>query len=302
MNTSKPVDPSDLFSAKDLVIVITGGGSGIGLAYATALANSGASKVFLLSRRLEPLEAAAKAINPSIVHPIQCDVTSPDSIASAVKVVESQVSHVDVLINNAGIIGPDHNQVNKAQSIREVQQVLQSDWAKWDTTWQTNTSAVVGVSAAFLHLLDKGNKRRGWVQGKRETQKRDGSASYDAHDQRTSQIITVASIAAFNRKITAGLAYTASKAGAVMLGKSMSHFLAPWGIRSNIICPGRFPSDMTAGGATVFPVNEIPAGTQGEYEDMAGLILFMVGKSGAYHNGSVQVIDGGRLSVMPATY
>lgn len=59
---------------------------------------------------------------------------------------------------------------------------------------------------------------------------------------------------------------------------------------------------MTAGGKTIFPVSEVPAGTQGSYEDMASLILFMVGKSGTYHNGNVQVIDGGRLSVMPATY
>lgn len=59
---------------------------------------------------------------------------------------------------------------------------------------------------------------------------------------------------------------------------------------------------MTAGGPVEFPVNKVPAGTSGQYSDMAGLILFLVGKSGAYHNGSVQVIDGGRLSVMPATY
>lgn len=258
MDTSKAIDPSDLFSAKDLVIAITGGGSGewkallfvclaslahnltgIGLAYATALAKSGAAKVFLMSRRLEPLEAAAKAIDPSIVKPIQCDVTSPDSIAAAIKKIEAETSYVDVLINNAGIVGPEHTSVKKAQSISEVQQILQKDWSKWDTTWQTNTSAVVGVSAAFLHLLDEGNNRRGWVQGKREKQERAQGAEYDVTDQRTSQIITVASIAAFNREITAGLAYTASKAGAVMLGKSMSTFLAPWGIRSNVICPGR---------------------------------------------------------------
>lgn len=59
---------------------------------------------------------------------------------------------------------------------------------------------------------------------------------------------------------------------------------------------------MTAGGPTVFPITQVPSGTSGEYSDMAGLILFLVGKSGAYHNGNVQVIDGGRLSVMPATY
>lgn len=212
---------------------------GIGLAYATALANSGASKVFLLSRRLEPIESAAKAIDPTVVKPIQCDVTSPDSIAAAVKKIEGETSYIDVLINNAGILGPNHNAVNKAETIAEVQSILQQDWSLWDKTWQTNTSAVVGVSAAFLHLLDAGNRRRGWIEGKREVQQRAQGAEYDHSDQRTSQIITVASIAAFNREITAGLAYTASKAGAVMLGKSLSHFLAPWGIRSNIICPGR---------------------------------------------------------------
>lgn len=213
--------------------------TGIGLAFATALAKSQASTVFLLGRRLPALQAAADSINPEIIVPIQCDVTSPSSIASAVKTIESKVSHVDVLINNAGIIGPDHTAVSKAGSITELQSILQNDWDSWDKTWQTNTSAVIGVSAAFLHLLDEGNKRRGWVQGKREVQERAPGAKFDESDTRTSQIITVASIAAFNREITAGLAYIASKAGAVMLGKSLSHFLAPWGIRSNVICPGR---------------------------------------------------------------
>lgn len=115
------------------------------------------------------------------------------------------------------------------------------DLEGWDTAWRTNTVAVVAVSGAFLLLLDEGNKRRGWVQGKREVQQRAEGAEYDKSDERTSQIITTASIAAFNRQITAGMAYMASKAGAAMLGKSMAQFLAPWGIRSNVIAPGRFP-------------------------------------------------------------
>lgn len=212
---------------------------GIGLAFATALAQSGASKIYLLSRRVEPLEAASKSIDPKVVTPVQCDVTSPDSIAAAVKKIEAETSHIDVLINNAGIIGPVHTDVKKAESIAELQRVLRQDWAQWDLTWQTNTSAIIAVSAAFLHLLDEGNKRRGWIQGKREYQKRAEGVDHDASDARTSQIITTASIAGFNREITAGLAYSASKAGAILLGKSMASFLAPWGIRSNIICPGR---------------------------------------------------------------
>lgn len=59
---------------------------------------------------------------------------------------------------------------------------------------------------------------------------------------------------------------------------------------------------MTEGFAVTFPVDRVPAGVQGSYEDIAGLVLFMVGKSGAYHNGNVQVMDGGRLAVMPGTY
>ena len=52
----------------------------------------------------------------------------------------------------------------------------------------------------------------------------------------------------------------------------------------------------------MFPVDQIPAGSVGKFEDMAGMILGLVGRSGAYINGNVQVLDGGRLSVMPATY
>ncbi|KAG9900976.1 NAD(P)-binding protein, partial [Aureobasidium melanogenum] len=168
--------------------------------------------------------------------------------------------------------------------------------------FQTNTSAIVAVSAAFLHLLDAGNRKRGWATGRREVQERAEGADYDASDPRTSQIITVASIASFNRYLTAGLAYSATKAGAAMLGKALATLLAPFAIRSNVICPGRFPSDMTAGDKDSFPVSQIPASRSGSYEDMASMILFLVGKSGAYHNGNVQVIDGGRLSMMPATY
>ena len=59
---------------------------------------------------------------------------------------------------------------------------------------------------------------------------------------------------------------------------------------------------MTSGAATSFPVSVLPAGKPGEYEDMAAIILYLVGKSGAYVNGNVQIIDGGRLAVMPAMY
>jgi NAD(P)-dependent dehydrogenase (short-subunit alcohol dehydrogenase family) len=51
-----------------------------------------------------------------------------------------------------------------------------------------------------------------------------------------------------------------------------------------------------------FPVNQVPSGRPGEYEEMAATILHLVGKGGGYINGAVSVVDGGRLGVMPATF
>ncbi|KAF2225328.1 hypothetical protein BDZ85DRAFT_91795 [Elsinoe ampelina] len=302
MEVNNSSNPSDLFSAQGLVIVITGGGSGIGLAFASALARNGASKIFLLGRRLPPLEAARDSFGPSI-QPIQCDVTSADSLSSAVSTISKATPYIDVLINNAGITGPTHTDLYNATSITQLSEMMLSQPAAWPQTYAINTTAVITVSASFLPLLHQGNIRKGWPSTKQTHHKRETiPEGIDPSDLRTSQIITVASISAFNREVTAGLAYTASKAGAVLLGKAMAHFLAGWGIRSNTIAPGRFPSEMTAGGAVEFPVDKVPAGVPGAFEDMAGTVLYTVGKAGSYLNGNVQVLDGGRLSVMPATY
>jgi hypothetical protein len=50
------------------------------------------------------------------------------------------------------------------------------------------------------------------------------------------------------------------------------------------------------------PVDKIPVQRQGSFDEIASTILYTIGKGGAYLNGNVQVIDGGRLSTFPATY
>ena len=63
-----------------------------------------------------------------------------------------------------------------------------------------------------------------------------------------------------------------------------------------------FPSEMTAHVPPTFAYNKVPAGRQGTPNELAGTILSLIGINGAYLNGNVQIVDGGRLSVMPATY
>jgi len=185
-----------------------------------------------------------------------------------------------------------------------------NDFSGWDATMAINASAVIGVSAAFLPLLEAANVRRGFNAGKvpeKDVARQQDksvleSIGADPDDDRLAHIITVASVASYMRWCSAGLAYNASKAAAAHLGKMLATLLADWGIRSNVVCPGPYPSEMTKGNPTAFRPNVIPQGRPGNVNDVAGLFLFLVGKGGAYVNGTVQLTDGGRASVFPSVY
>ncbi|KAF2266804.1 WD40 repeat-like protein [Lojkania enalia] len=319
MDVQVSLNPVTLFSAKGLVVVITGGGSGIGLAIASTLYQNGAAKIYLIGRRTNALEDAVRSLESSSIGPkssnvlvaVTADVTSAASIALAVSKITEETGYVDILINNAGVTGPNNaKQIYQSGSITELRDTMLKGWDVWGSTFAINTQSVIGVSAAFLPLLEAANMRRGWeggkVTGSGNPRKQDISvlqkAGADADDDRLAQIITVASVASFMRQSTAGLAYNATKSGAMHLGKMMASFLSEWGIRSNVVCPGPYPSVMTEGIDPRYGTSEIPQGRMGNVNDIAGLTLFLVGKSGAYINGTVQLTDGGRLSVWPSTY
>ena len=91
--------------------------------------------------------------------------------------------------------------------------------------------------------------------------------------------------------------------------KNLGTFLAPHDIRTNVIAPGWFPSDMTApvqkkwehtGGQ--MPRTLVPARRMGREEELASTVLYLCGKGGGYCNGNVCVVDGGVLAVHPGSY
>ncbi|KAH9865334.1 hypothetical protein J1614_008917 [Plenodomus biglobosus] len=292
--------------------------SGIGLGITSALYQNGASKVYILGRRLNVLQDAIKTLESShsapvppggILTAITCDVTDLESVKAAAAQVEQEVGHVDVLINNAGVMGPKNaTALHTATSITQVRDAMISDWPEWDTTMKINTQSVIGVSAIFLPLLEAANTRRGWTPGKvtgpGNPRQRTLSHPNDPNDDddRLAHIITIASVASHLRHVTAGLAYNASKSGAAHLGKILATFLAQWGIRSNIVCPGPYPSAMTHGLDPRYGTCQVPQGRMGRLDDIAALMLYLVGKGGAYVDGGVLVSDGGRMGVFPSVY
>src|SRR5207253_10297572 len=79
--------------------LVTGGGRGIGLAAASALAQAGAA-VTLAARTLAEIEAAAQAIRTrgDAAQALQLDITDLDAVGKAIAAAEP----FDVLVNNAG--------------------------------------------------------------------------------------------------------------------------------------------------------------------------------------------------------
>ena len=93
-------------SLEDTVTIVTGGGSGLGREMALAVARAGGD-VVLAGRRPEPIEGVAddvRSIGPrAVAQPT--DITDSAQVGRLVETVMREFGHVDVLINNAGMVG-----------------------------------------------------------------------------------------------------------------------------------------------------------------------------------------------------
>jgi NADP-dependent 3-hydroxy acid dehydrogenase YdfG len=100
-----PGSPSP-FDLSGRVALVTGASSGLGVTFATALADAGADLV-LAARRVDRLEALAAEIGARAerrVVPVACDVTDPDQVDAAVQRAVGEFGHLDVAVANAGAV------------------------------------------------------------------------------------------------------------------------------------------------------------------------------------------------------
>jgi NAD(P)-dependent dehydrogenase (short-subunit alcohol dehydrogenase family) len=272
------IDAATLFNVKGQIFVITGAGTGklilyysfqyivarmtafkpcspvnmflgLGQMMANALDVNGASKIFILGRRLEVLEKVANQAvlfaifsfpwsladtcqkNKSIV-PIATDVTNRDSLAAAVATISAQSPFVNAVIANSGKAGQaTHIGGPRPTSVAGLsQELLAFDDKFTNSVFDLNFTGTLNTFASFLPLLDAGNTHPDSV----------GSAGYVQ-----SQFITLGSIASFSRDIVMDIPYAASKSSLVHLTKMLATEYAPYKIRVNCLAPGLYPSEST---------------------------------------------------------
>ncbi|KAF2662183.1 NAD(P)-binding protein [Lophiostoma macrostomum CBS 122681] len=278
-----------LFSVKDYVCVITGGGSGIGLMAAQALAANGA-KVYITGRRAEALEKAAKFHDPghhgSIIPLSTCDVTKKEDLEKLYEELASKEKHINLLICSAGISGAkaEPNE-EKATSLKEKLWNNES-FENWNETYNTDVTSVYFTTVVLLPLLQAGT---------------------ESHGHLSASVIVISSMSGIMRDSQGHFSYNAAKGGTVHLTKLMSAEFQKLRIRVNSIAPGYFPSEMTAKESDdkqksfvpdekIQEKGHVPMGRAGQDEEMAQAVLFLTKNS--YVNGEILAVDGGVLNVV----
>ncbi|RFU79884.1 hypothetical protein TARUN_2319 [Trichoderma arundinaceum] len=286
MTNTNALKGQSLFDLSGKVALVTGGGSGIGLMAAQALAANGA-KVYICGRTKEKLDKAASTHGENAsgeIIPIQADVTSKEGIKALVEELKSREKCICILVNNAGISGETHTTA-EAHSAEELKKSLfdseTSTFDDWLETYRTNVAGMFFTATALLPLLQN---------------------STETHPGWSSTVINITSISGLVKTSQHHFSYNSSKAAAEHLTRMMASDFAAAGlkIRVNSIAPGVFPSEMTAGESNEEQKSHLdkskyegktPAARPGKDEDMAQAILFLAGNQ--FVNGQRVVVDGG---------
>ena len=257
---------SDLFDVSGLVTIVTGGASGLGLAYAEAMADNGA-KVAIFD--LDPARLAAEAKRLGATGK-QVDVTDRDALNRAFDDTVREMGRLDVVFANAGIGGgPGFLTLDGTRNDERAFEKLEPDY--WDRIFKLDATALFWtIQAASRHMkAGKGGR-----------------------------IIVTSSISATKTESMVGAPYVAAKAAAAQLVRQAALELAAYNILVNAIAPGPFATNISGGRLLDKGVQEslskfCPLNRLGFADDIQGLALFLASPASKYMTGASLTVDGG---------
>ena len=247
---------------KGKTIVVTGGGSGLGKSMTKYFLELGAN-VVITSRDLEKLKNTAQELEAetgSICMPVQCDVRHYEEVEAMRDAVIERFGNIDVLLNNAA-----GNFISPTERLSA---------NAFDVVIDIVLKGSKNCTLAFgKHWIDKGEKNK--------------------------VILNIVTTYAWT-----GSAYVVpsatAKAGVLAMTRSLAVEWAKYGIRSNAIAPGPFPTKgawerlLPGDLAEKFDLSKkVPLRRVGDHQELANLAAYLVSDFSAYVNGEVITIDGG---------
>lgn len=261
-DTTDSVNIEGLFDVAGKTALVTGGSGGLGLIMAEALLKSGA-RVYIASRKAEKCaQAQAHLSRFGECQAIPADMTDAAQRTELVRTIAKRETALSILVNNAG--------ANWGASIEDYPDEA---FAKVMTT---NVNAVFSLTRVLLPLLEAAGKH---------------------HDP--ARVINIGSMDGIHVPVLQRVptfAYSASKAAVHHLTKTLAVDLGPRNITVNAIAPGFFQSKMADQVIREYGDDiraDCPLGRIGEPEEIAGILLYLASRAGAFTNGAILPVDGG---------
>lgn len=240
------------------IAIVTGASQGMGAAHARLFVREGA-RVVMTDVKEDAGRALAGELGPDAIF-VRHDVRREGDWGAVVTAAETRFGCVNVLINNAGIIGPVLDMTNLSQD------------AFLDVCAVNQLGVFLGMRAVVPSMIVSGG----------------GS------------IVNVSSIAGMvGLPASPNLAYVASKFAVRGMTKLAAVQYGPHNIRVNSVHPGYIKTTMmvaatdeSGGGAQV----EIPLRRFADPEEVANLMVFLASDESSFISGTEQIIDGGMLA------
>jgi NAD(P)-dependent dehydrogenase (short-subunit alcohol dehydrogenase family) len=245
----------EMFSLVGKKAFVTGGAQGIGRSAALALGEAGADVAVVDVDEALAEKTAAEVERLGVRSiAVKCDVTDPASVDAMIRRVVEELGTVDIAFNNAGIC------------VNERAEDMSFD--SWKKVIDVNLTGVfLTARAAGRVMIAKGG----------------GS------------IVNTASMSGHivNRPQPQS-AYNASKAGVIMLTKSLAVEWAPHKVRVNSISPGYVGTAMTLKATQWIPLWEAdtPVKRMGQPEELMAALVYLAGDGSSFTTGADIVIDG----------
>jgi NAD(P)-dependent dehydrogenase (short-subunit alcohol dehydrogenase family) len=246
-----------------MVAIITGGAGGIGAATARLMSARGA-RVAVADIAFDAAEALATELPDALA--VKVDLEHQSSIKAMIADVAAHFGRIDILHNNAALLGPEIAQAD--------QDIERMDTDLWDRTYRIN---VRGTMIACREVLPHLRVTRGNI------------------------VNTVSNLALQGHLIQA--AYSSSKAAIIQMTRSIATSHGKLGIRCNAVAPGM---TMTPALKEAFPppLRELVEAETlrdqlGEPEDIAEAVAFLASPAARNITGQVLVSDGGCAAHVP---
>ena len=239
---------------KDKTAIITGGGTGIGLATAHAFYQEGA-KIILFGRRKEKLEKAVEKLGESAII-VQGDMTNNNDLDQLINETLHNFQKIDILVNNAGLFnGSPLHEISDSQ---------------WDEIMDINIRAVFQLTRRVLPAM---------------LSQKYGSI---IHISSILGLIAVPQVAAYN--VSKGALNQFSRSIAVEYGSSgiRSNSICPGLIATDMTADLMKDADLMKEWSKEYPI-----GRFGKPEDVANACLYLASDESSFVTGITLPVDGG---------